>query len=91
MINISVIIPFYNAEKTLKYCIDSVISQTLSKIEIICIDNGSEDGSSAIIQNYMISFNNIFLYNCKKRGAGPARNIGLKKSNWKICCFYGRR
>lgn len=70
MINISVIIPFYNAEKTLKYCIDSVISQTLSKIEIICIDNGSEDGSSAIIQNYMISFNNIFLYNCKKRELG---------------------
>ena len=87
MINISVIIPFYNAEKTLKYCIDSVISQTLSKIEIICIDNGSEDGSSAIIQNYMISFNNIFLYNCKKRGAGPARNIGLKKATGKYVAF----
>lgn len=87
MFNISVIIPFYNMEKTLNRCIDSVISQTLPKVEIICIDNNSVDGSRAVIQNYMTRYNNIALYECKIKGAGPTRNVGLYNATGKYIAF----
>ena len=49
MPKISVIIPVYNVEKYLSQCLDSVISQTLTDIEIICINDGSTDNSGEIL------------------------------------------
>ena len=46
---ISVIIPVYNVEKYLRECLDSVISQTLEEIEIVCVNDGSRDGSRDIL------------------------------------------
>lgn len=51
-IKVSVIIPVYNTEKYLRQCLDSVIGQTLREIEIICVDDGSTDGSLAILREY---------------------------------------
>ena len=48
-IKVSIIIPIYNAEKTLRRCIGSVCSQTLKEIEIICVDDGSSDGSMDLL------------------------------------------
>jgi len=50
---ISVIIPVYNKETFLRECLDSVINQTLREIEIICINDGSTDGSLAILEEYL--------------------------------------
>ena len=50
---VSVIIPVYNAEKYLRERLDSVVNQTLKDIEIICVDDGSTDGSEAIVREYM--------------------------------------
>ena len=52
MPKISIIIPVYNVEKYLRECLDSVINQTLNDIEIICIDDGSTDSSSIILEEY---------------------------------------
>lgn len=52
-IKISVIMPVYNAEKYLRQSIESVVNQTLPEIELICVDDGSEDNSVKIIQKYM--------------------------------------
>lgn len=52
MPKISVIIPVYNVEKYLRECLDSVVNQTLKEIEIICVDDGSTDGSPAILAEY---------------------------------------
>lgn len=47
---VSVIIPVYNAECYIKQCVDSILEQTYENIEVICIDDGSEDSTSAILQ-----------------------------------------
>lgn len=52
MPKVSVIIPVYNVEPYLRECLDSVVNQTLQDIEIICVDDGSTDGSLAILEEY---------------------------------------
>ena len=49
---VSVVIPVYNTAPYLHQCLDSVLNQTLREIEIICVDDGSTDGSSAILKKY---------------------------------------
>ena len=49
---VSVIIPIYNMEKYLEECLDSVLNQTLKAIEVICIDDGSTDGTKEILNKY---------------------------------------
>ena len=58
MYTISVIIPVYNAEKYLKKAIDSVLSQTLARIELVCINDGSKDGSMRILSEYQKNYSN---------------------------------
>lgn len=84
---ISVIIPFYNAERTIKRCINSVLSQTLREIEIVCIDDGSHDLTSKIIEEYAIQHNNIILFMQENKGAGEARNLGIRKANGEFVAF----
>ena len=63
---VSVILPIYNASTYLKECIDSLINQTYSNIEIIAINDGSTDESVKIIEQYMKKDNRIKLYNNEK-------------------------
>ena len=58
---VSVIIPVHNTEKYLHQCVDSVINQTLKDIEIICVDDASEDTSLQILKEYVIILEDIFL------------------------------
>lgn len=84
---ISVIIPFYNAERTIKRCMDSVLSQTLKEVEIVCIDDGSFDASSKIIEWYVSLHDNILLFKQENKGAGEARNLGIKRANGQFVAF----
>lgn len=78
MVKVSVIIPVYNTEKYLRKCLDSVCGQTLSDIEIICINDCSTDGSLQILQEYAANDNRIKLIDFEKnQGAATARNKGL--------------
>ena len=52
MAKISVIIPVYNAERYLSVCLDSVLAQSIKDMEIICVDDGSKDGSLEILEEY---------------------------------------
>lgn len=84
---ISVIIPVYNAEKYLHQCIDSIINQTISEIEIICIDDESTDNSIKILEEYQLIDGRIRILTQNNNGAGSARNKGLAAAKGKYLSF----
>ena len=75
---VSVIIPCYNAEKNLIQCMDSIISQTLEQLEIICVDDGSTDATLEILRDYQAKDPRVRVIRQKNAGAGAARNAGLE-------------
>ncbi len=87
MPKVSVIIPVYNVEPYLRECLDSVVNQTLQDIEIICVDDGSTDGSLAILEEYERKDTRIKVITQKNAGAGVARNIGMDMSSGEYLYF----
>lgn len=87
MPKVSVIIPVYNVEQYLERCLDSVINQTLQDIEIICINDGSTDGSLEILQRYAKKDSRIILVNQANKGIGITRNIGLGLARGEYLAF----
>ena len=77
MPKVSIIIPVYNVEAYLRQCLDSVVNQTLRDIEIICIDDGSTDGSAAVLQEYAAKDARIKVILHAHTNAGDARNAGM--------------
>lgn len=84
---VSVIIPVYNAEKYLRQCLDSVINQSLREIEIICVDDGSTDGSREILSEYAARDARIRVIAQKNSGPGRARNCGLTAGTGEYIIF----
>ena len=84
---VSIIIPVYNAESFLPECLDSLLNQSLSNIEIICVDDGSTDKSLEILNKYAITDNRIKILQQKNMYAGVARNNGLKIAKGKYVIF----
>lgn len=76
--SVSVIVPVYNVEPYLRQCLDSLINQTLHDIEIICVDDGSTDGSPVILQEYAAKDERIRIVKQKNAGLSAARNAGMK-------------
>ena len=80
MPKVSIIIRTYNVEAYLKECMESVIRQTLKDIEIICINDGSTDGSLQILKEYADKDSRIVLVDKENEGYGVGMNIGLDKA-----------
>ena len=74
---ISVIMPVYNVEKYLPRCIDSVLNQTFQDWELICVNDGSPDGSAAILSEYANRDARIKIVTKKNGGLSDARNAGM--------------
>ncbi len=77
MAKVSVVVPVYNAEKYLNQCIESLLNQTLKDIEIIFVDDGSEDNSAGILSSYAEKDSRIQLLKQENSFAGTARNLGM--------------
>lgn len=84
---VSVIIPVYNLQKYISRCIESIINQTYSNIEIIIIDDGSKDNSYKICCNYYQNDNRIKLFKNPSKGVSSARNIGIRNAVGSYICF----
>ena len=86
-LKISIIIPVYNVEKYLHQCLNSVINQTYKNLEIICINDGSKDNSSIILNEYLQKDNRIVIVNQKNSGVSSARNKGIRLSTGDFISF----
>ena len=92
MIDLSIIIPVYNAGKYLDKCLDNIINQSFNNYEIILVNDGSTDNSEKILDDYVNKYSNIIKINKKNGGPGAARDEGLKiaRGNY-ICLLYTSR
>ena len=84
---ISIIVPVYQAEKTIKRCIESVLCQTYRNLELILIDDGSTDMSGKICDEYAKKDNRIIVVHIENSEVSNARNVGLKKASGKYIEF----
>ena len=85
---VSIIIPIYNAELTLRTCLDSILNQSFHDIEVICIDDSSQDKTLDILHAYGANDSRIkILLNEKNSGPSIARNIGLEVASGRYVCF----
>ncbi len=87
MSKVSIIIPVYNVEKYLPKCLDSVINQTYKNLEIICVNDDSQDNSLRILEKYAQSDERIKIVNRQNGGLSAARNSGLDVAIGDYCYF----
>lgn len=86
-IEVSIIMPVYNAEKFLSETIDSIVNQSYKEFELIIVNDGSTDNSLLISQKYAALDPRIRIYTTQNKGICAARNLGLEKAKGKFICF----
>lgn len=86
-IKVSVIIPVYNVQAYLKQCLDSVLAQSMTDIEVICVDDGSTDDSLSILREYEEKDSRVRILEQPNSGAGAARNLGLAHAKGEYLSF----
>lgn len=84
---ISIIVPVYNSESTLSDTLTSLLKQTYTNLEIVCVNDGSTDSSSAILENVAKEDSRILIVNQENAGVSAARNAGICASNGDILMF----
>ena len=87
MAKVSVIIPVYNVAPYLRQKLDSVLGQTLRDIEVICVDDGSDDGCAKILEEYAQKDPRVCVLSQENAGAGAARNLGLAHASGEFLSF----
>lgn len=86
--DLSIIIPVYNCEKYISYCLDSIINQNLKmKYEIICVNDGSTDNSARILKKYSDENDQISIITQENKGLSGARNSGMNIAKGKYLLF----
>ncbi len=85
--DVSIIVPVYNVENYLRQCMDSIIIQTHTNIEIICINDGSTDQCGTVLDQYAYQDRRVTIITQPNRGLSAARNAGLKRANGKYILF----
>lgn len=84
---ISVVVPIYNVEKYLVRCVDSIINQTYSNLDIILVDDGSPDNCGSICDEYAERDNRVKVIHKENGGLSDARNEGIKIAKGKLITF----
>lgn len=84
---LSVIIPVYNVAPYVRACLESVLSAAGADLEVICVDDGSTDGSGAILDDFAAHDQRVCVIHQQNRGEGRARNAGLEKARGEWILF----
>lgn len=85
---ISFIVPVYNGEKYLRPCLDSILSQPVQEIEVICVNDGSVDASQEILEEYAAKDTRVRTVQQANSGVSAARNYGLKLAKGEYIWFF---
>lgn len=86
-IKVSIILPVYNVDKYISDCLNSIINQTYSNIEVLVIDDGSPDDSGKIADEYAMTDSRIKVIHKRNGGVASARNTGLKEATGEFVIF----
>lgn len=84
---ITVVVPVYNVESVLDWCLDSLHGQTLSAIQIVCVNDGSTDGSREVLRRHAEKDARIQIVDKPNGGLSSARNAGVKEAKAPYVCF----
>ena len=84
---ISIVIPVYNTEKYLRECLDSIINQTFSDWEVICVNDGSTDNSLEILKEYEQKDRRFVVITQQNKGVSTARNVGMQQAKGEYLMF----
>lgn len=84
---VSIIVPIYNVEPFLERCLESIINQSYKNLEILLVDDGSNDGSEKIADNFLIKDERIRVIHKKNTGVSDTRNVGIKNATGEYICF----
>lgn len=84
---ISLIIPVYNVEEYIRKCLDSVVRQKYENLDIVIVDDGAEDGSGAVCDEFAKKDKRVRVFHKKNGGLSDARNFGIKKARGEIIAF----
>lgn len=84
---VSIIVPVYLVEKELPRCVESLLSQSYSRVEILLIDDGSPDESGAICERYAAADSRVLVFHQSNAGVSAARNRGLSLASGEYICF----
>ena len=83
----SVIVPMYNASKSIRLCLDSILRQNFDDYEVIIINDGSTDDSESICRDVTNGHDNVFLYTFENGGVGKARKRGIQRARGDFLIF----
>jgi glycosyltransferase involved in cell wall biosynthesis len=84
---VTIVLPVYNVESYLRQCLDSIIHQTIQNIQIVCVNDGSTDGSLAILEEYAAEDSRFTILSQENQGAGSARNAAYLHIKGKYTFF----
>lgn len=87
MAKISIIVPVYNVEKYLDRCVESIINQTYTDFQLVLVDDGSQDNSSVMCDDWGKKDNRITVIHKENGGVSSARNSGIKNAKSELICF----
>ena len=84
---VSVVVPIHNNEEYLRETLESIRTQTMTDFEVICVDDGSTDGSAEIAREFAQKDARFHYYYQTNQGAGPARNTGMDHARGRYLAF----
>lgn len=87
MMKLSIIIPVYNVEKYLAKCLDSILVGNSFTGQVVCVNDGSTDGSAVILEEYAYKYPNVEIITQPNAGLSAARNAGIKAAKGDYVCF----